>query len=495
MKTRVCDLFGIDPRSLALLRVALATILLWDLAIRVQDFTAFYTEAGILPIKQAAQYHDGWRWSLHLLSGSAGFQASLMALAAVCAAALLVGYRSRLAVVLSWVLLVSLHVRMPLVLNAGDSYLRLLLFWSMFLPLGQVWSWDARRRPRSVADADRPVLSMATVAVLFQVCITYWYSGFSKLRPVWLEGDAMDHVLRYSMFAKPLSDTLLSYPDLLRWAAQGTVYLELAGPFLLFIPWRTTAIRLALIAAFAAFHLGIQLTLHVGLFAFVALAGWSLFVPPSFWSAIGDPRRLSSWTEGWAGVHRQSASAAQTVGAANRGGWTRRVSNGLCLIFLVYIVGSWDFSTLRYRDMPSWLKVIGSATMLPQAWGMFQTAIPRDYWYVYRATLRNGRLVDVLEEGVLTALEPPTRRSEAFPNHRWRKLHARLVEVEHSDYRQPLVEQIYKKWNALHAAGNQIAILEMFSLTEEVGRHAQRGKRGVAPFARVGLLDGAGGGD
>ena len=192
LKSKLNQVFGLDPRSLALFRVCVAALLLGDLVIRLQDFSAFYTEEGILPLALAGQYHEEWRWSLHFLSGSSGFQGMLFVLAGFCALALLAGWHARLAAILSWVLLVSLHARMPLVLNAGDSYLRLLLFWSVFLPLGKAWSLDALRRPQSPAGgAETPALSVAGAAILLQVCIVYWYSGLAKLNEVWLGGNAM----------------------------------------------------------------------------------------------------------------------------------------------------------------------------------------------------------------------------------------------------------------------------------------------------------------
>ena len=165
--------------------------------------------------------------------------------------------------------------------------------------------------------------------------------------------------------------------------------------------------------------------------------------------------------------------------------WGRRTGNTLCLLLLVYVVASWDFSTLRYRQMPGWLKAIGNVAMLPQAWGMYHTAIPRDYWYIYRGILGDGRAIDILEEGVLTSFEPASRRAEAFPNHRWRRLHVRLVDAGSGPYRQPLAEYLFRRWNEGHGPEERIEVLEMYSLTREVGREAEGGKHGVAPFARV----------
>ena len=117
---------------------------------------------------------------------------------------------------------------------------------------------------------------------------------------------------------------------------------------------------------------------------------------------------------------------------------------------------------------------------------MYHTAIPRDYWYIYyRAILGDGRAIDILEEGVLTSFVPAARRADAFPNHRWRRLHVKMVDAESGPYRQPLAEHLFRRWNGGHGPGERIEVLEMYSLTREVGREAEGGKHGVAPFARV----------
>ena len=496
MKSKLNQVFDIDPRSLALFRVCVAALLLVDLAIRLQDFSAMYTEEGILPLALAGQYHEEWRWSLHFLSASSGFQGLLFVLAGLCAVALLAGWHARLAAILSWVLLVSLHARMPLVLNAGDSYLRLLLFWSMFLPLGKAWSLDTLRRPQPPArTAENPALSVAGAAILLQVCIVYWYSGLAKLNDVWLGGKAMDHLLRYSMLVKPPGEYLVDFQSLLGGLTRGTVLLEIAGPFALLAPWK--AVRAAAIALFTAFHIGIELTLHVGLFAFVSLTGLILFLPASFRSCRFcdgvrgrlEPLRtlLARWEKPLSG--NSAEGRLQRLTGGRHLPWGRRAGNTLCLLFLAYVVASWDFSTLRYRQMPGWLKAVGNAVMLPQAWGMYHTAIPRDYWYIYRGLLRDGRAIDILEEGVLTSFEPASGRADAFPNHRWRRLHVKLVDPESGPYRQPLAEHLFRRWNEGRGPAERIEVLEMYSLTREVGRDAERGKHGVAPFARVTRAD------
>src|SRR5687767_13350512 len=83
-------LFGIDLRALAATRIALAAILLVDLAIRASDVRAMYSDDGVMSIAatQAYQY-PVIHWSLHFLDGRAPFQSMLMAIAAIFAVLLL----------------------------------------------------------------------------------------------------------------------------------------------------------------------------------------------------------------------------------------------------------------------------------------------------------------------------------------------------------------------------------------------------------------------
>jgi hypothetical protein len=49
-------------------------------------------------------------------------------------------------VFLSFLMLVSVHGRNPTLMQGGDHLMRAMLFWSIFLPLGARWSFDAAGR-------------------------------------------------------------------------------------------------------------------------------------------------------------------------------------------------------------------------------------------------------------------------------------------------------------------------------------------------------------
>ena len=66
-------IFGIDARSLALFRVALAllALVLW---LRIANLGAFYTDAGVLPRAAQIEIYAGLPtlFGLHLMNGTLG---------------------------------------------------------------------------------------------------------------------------------------------------------------------------------------------------------------------------------------------------------------------------------------------------------------------------------------------------------------------------------------------------------------------------------------
>jgi predicted DCC family thiol-disulfide oxidoreductase YuxK len=159
--------FSIDLRALALFRAALGAVLCATLLLRFCDLGAFQSDDGVLPRAWLLQSAGPLPWSLHFAGGSTLFQGALLAAQALLAFCLAVGHRTRLAVVLSWFLLLSLHGRNPLVLTGADGLMAALLFWAMFLPLAARWSVDA-----ALSTAPPPegaALSWASAGLVLQV--------------------------------------------------------------------------------------------------------------------------------------------------------------------------------------------------------------------------------------------------------------------------------------------------------------------------------------
>jgi hypothetical protein len=275
------DIFGLDVRSLALLRIGLALMLLWDVYIRYQDLHAHYTDEGVLPRHVLPLHH--LPLSVHLLGGSTTFQAVLFYLEGLVALALLVGWQTRYATMLAWFLTISLHARNPVVIQGGDIVLRMLLFWGMFLPLGASYSLDAMSRP----PPSRRVANLATTALILQICILYWFAALLKWDPVWRsQGYAVFMALSVGHFTTAIGDLILPHRGLMSFLTYMTLVQEGLVPFLLFIPWRTWVFRLLVIATFVGFHAGLGLCMELGNFQPLCMIAWLALLPSEFWDGL-----------------------------------------------------------------------------------------------------------------------------------------------------------------------------------------------------------------
>lgn len=269
--------FALDLRSLALFRIVVGLCLLGSLMRRLSEAGTFYGNMSVLPADVLLRERENIL-SLHLISDAVEIQFAIFLVAIAFAISLTVGYKTRLAVIVSWLIWVSMLARNPLATHAGDHELRLLLFWSMFLPLNGAWAVDS--------PPFRPLtqLSTATVALILQIGAVYWFAAAEKMGPAWLsERSAVYYALNIDMVATPLGVWLRGFPEATRWMTVGTLALELLGPFLVLSPWKTGACRLAAVLLFMGFHLGIGLTMRLGLFAWISALAWVVFLPGSVW--------------------------------------------------------------------------------------------------------------------------------------------------------------------------------------------------------------------
>lgn len=284
------ELFGFDLRSLALFRIGLALIVIADLIIRSGDLRAHYTDVGVLPREVLSeQILKPWYWSVHLLSGQPLVQAMLFLFAGLAALAMLVGYRTRYATIISWVLLISLHNRNPALIFAADDVLRALLFWAMFLPLGACYSIDSALNS-SPHKLPKRILSAATLGLTLQQCYIYIFSAaFKHKSPVWWpEGTAVYYALSYDQYVTHLGQFLLNFPLLLFFSTFITFALEWVGTLFLFVPFRTTFFRTCTIVTFILLHAGFGLTLNLGIFPFLSIFSWLVFIPSDIWDVVAQ---------------------------------------------------------------------------------------------------------------------------------------------------------------------------------------------------------------
>jgi len=282
-------IFGIDLRTLALFRVLLGVYILIDLVMRARDLVSHYTDAGIMPRAVQIDHLYITTWSLHLANGAAWFQALLFVLAGLAAFGLLVGWRTRLMTVLSWLLMLSVQNRNTFILSGEDNLALLMLFWAMFLPLGARYSVDAAL-DRTGHFARNDYFTMATAALLLQGMSMYFFSALLKTHPIWYQdGTAVHYALQLDYLVTPFALWFRQFQDLMSGLTYYVYVLELIGPFLIFSPIFHRTLRTVFLLAFTTMHLSFLLFLEIGFFPFISIIMNLTFVPGWMWD------RLAAW--------------------------------------------------------------------------------------------------------------------------------------------------------------------------------------------------------
>jgi predicted DCC family thiol-disulfide oxidoreductase YuxK len=284
--------FGLDYRSLALYRALMGLIIIADVLYRLSDLTNFYTDVGLIPRSIfTGQMSMPWSFSLHLANGSLPFIVLMFAIHFIFGVMLLFGYHTRWAIFGVWLMTTSIHNRNWLVNNGGDDILRAILFISIFLPLNRCFSMDSALTEKK--DLTKGPLHFSTWGLTFflQVFVIYFVSYILKDHPIWRSDfTALYYASRLDIFANSLGVWYRDFPIFLKTMTIFTIYLEWLGPLLLIFSFAFGrfwwAIRLFVIAMFWFLHLGIILTMWIGVFPYLCLVMWLIFLPTPLWELI-----------------------------------------------------------------------------------------------------------------------------------------------------------------------------------------------------------------
>lgn len=445
-RTALARRFGIDTRALAAFRIFLGLLLLSDLVLRSRDLTAFYTDSGVLPQSVLETRFPGLsHLSIHTISGAAWFQAVLFIVAAIFALLLLVGYRTRVSTAISFVLLVSLHARNPVLLNAGDSLLRRLLLWGIFLPLGERWSVDSLY---DEGHGER-VVTLASVGLLVQVVVIYTANALFKLRgELWMRGVAVEYVFSLHNLTTFVGDALARYPTMLH--AFDKVWFTMivtSALLILLAGWS----RAAFASLFIGMHFGMFLTMHLGLFPLISITALLPFLPSVVWDSVDrfvepvvgehDEARWMSWCER-VFPHPRTPKVPNDV----RQGMERIAP--LILTCLLVFVLVWNAATLGYVRTPE--QVEGTVNPAEHRWSMFAPE-PRgtDGWYVVPGRLESGEEVDAFHQSAVR-WDRPSDEGLGFPSHRWLVYLLDLQRPGYETLRPAFAEYVCQRWNETH---------------------------------------------
>lgn len=290
-----CDRFFFGPQDLricAVVRIGYAALALVWLAVLYPDLGRWYSANGLVPAPTAEKLMpvEGWSLLTVLPQGAAWLHAAYF-LAVAHACLLLLGFFSRVNAAALFVWIVSFCHRNGLILDSEDTVFRLVGFFLILMPCGARWSVDAwlkRRLHGKLASPEGEPSSPAAWGLRLlqiQMCVIFVSAGLCKVQDsFWQDGTAMYFVARLDdYFGRfPAPALLWQTPWLVRLISWSVVAAELLIPALLWLP----SVRRWALAAAVVFHLANEYTMHLFLFHWIMLVGWSSFLTADDLDAI-----------------------------------------------------------------------------------------------------------------------------------------------------------------------------------------------------------------
>lgn len=436
-----------DVRSLAAGRIVMSAVLLLDLFKRWALIDSFYTNEGLIP-NHTLLWRPGFEkvFSFFFMASYRYEATAAFVVIALAYVALLVGFRTRLAQVASFVGLISLHGRLLLFDNGGDVVLGLLCAWTMFLPTGRVWSVDSvLARCRSDRNRGSPAwtspttrfgrtavndglsgkaMSLGVLAVTFQLALIYFFNAVHKQGPTWREGSAVYYTLHLDRLATWFAVWLRGWipPWLARDLSYGTLSIEWSLPFLLLSPFAVRSCRRLAILLVVALHTGFASCLNLGIFVPAMIAYTPNFVHSADWDALerwwGRNPRRAAWRVRLAKrlaapiEHLAAAcSPGRTITLSSPGrlrtAFLRRLPLGRELVAAFFIMiaanqvldENWAAHRVIDHHNPAPIAAAVTYLNLFQGWSMFAPDAPTtDFNIVVQATTADGREVDPFNE-------------------------------------------------------------------------------------------------
>ena len=431
----------LDRESIAAFRIAAGCVLVADALLRSRDFWLFFSREGIFPLDTLQKYLEPGCWSLNFLNEALWWQGAMLVAEAVAGLSLMAGYFSSISCFVAWVIWISILRRTEPAANAGDYWMACLLYWGMFLPLGDMLSIDSLLRKKT----KYATMSLASAAFLVQVLAVYLYAGFSKLQGDWLNGSAVGYILSVHDHGTWVGEFLNASKTTTSLLTTSTLLLEIGGTFLFLLCGNRSARRLIALS-FILFHIGIWITLSVGLFSPIGITAWLALMPWHTKHAQPDIERQENNRDHRPFFHCPEGVLHCVVIAS-------LFVAGLALFYNVSGLG---------EKRPRWITTAINALTLEQPWGVFGRVGSQEQWVTGKASLKDASVIDLLRQGSpFRAVRPPGGFS-SLPNHRWHKIFWELPKTRQAPLRESVAAGLVADWNRRHLESEAVKVLEIY---------------------------------
>ena len=185
---------------------------------------------------------------------------------------IMLGYKYRFSAIGFTLMWTAVYLMQKSAYNNHYYLLVLLSAIMVFLPAHKAFSLDAKRHPEIRSTA---MPNWCRLVFIVQLFIVYTYASVAKLYPDWLDGTAIE-ILMKGKQNYPVVGAVLQQKWLQLLLSYGGILFDgLIVPLLLFKPTRKMAFIISV-----GFHLFNSIVFQIGIFPYLALALYVFFFPP-----------------------------------------------------------------------------------------------------------------------------------------------------------------------------------------------------------------------
>jgi hypothetical protein len=398
---------SLDARSLALFRIGLGVYLLYDIGSRLSmgplDIAWYTSDEPTSFLARTDTPHGAPLHQFWFYRGSSLLQYTLFGITAVLAAMFAIGFfqktpwQALITKLPLFLLVVSYQNRNMLNHDGSDSFCRHLLFWSIFLPLADVWSVD--RGLLSSSSSPRTtdsfvVTRLACLALTTQILFMYWGTVMHRTldqfdsiaewkHSQWMPPDlSAVHYVMNGCFARrhnALTEYLRQNATLTRSMTASAMITE---SFLPFLAWMGGKRRHWYGIVIASLHAGLLCTVRLPNWQWLGIVTQLVWIPTSFWG-VPSETDLYKKTDG---------DSVSVVNAK-----TRPPPNPVSRFIQYFFFG---YMLYNFMGMRGWIHQhdkgdIGEGVRLNQNWVMFSQVSETAENLYLTGTFTNGTEIDL----------------------------------------------------------------------------------------------------
>ncbi|MBL7664798.1 MAG: HTTM domain-containing protein [Bacteriovoracaceae bacterium] len=265
--------YQISPESLTIQRLALCLIIAYDFIERLSLFNWFYSDLRIVSLDLIKIEFSAWYyWSLFYLNATALWSVILFGIGFLGISITLFTNYKKLGLLIAWVILHSLQLKDWSVLTGGDMLLNILVLFHIFHP-----------EPAQ----SKKIIHFYQLVLLLQIAYIYFCLNLHRSTEIWfIEASALWYTFVSSISSSLLAERLLNYPQILEWCTRFVYLTEVIAPFFAFFFYAKEKPRMYCVLIMILFHLGIAIFMNLGIFPYVCMSAWLLYLPGSFWKLI-----------------------------------------------------------------------------------------------------------------------------------------------------------------------------------------------------------------